>query len=176
MASQPRQQTRQAKRSRYPRFRLKADTSHVLRSPKILCNLQLATASCPYHEPSAPLKHSLRPVSLFLTTPSSSSSWKRSRRQVTSTTVTNRYQKTKVPESFLKQKLASLRAEADTAIARAEAAEAKNKQLEQALLEREQEIKSKDHRLDVIEGNYEETSAKFKDAAEKYASSQLTIF
>ena len=56
--------------------------------PKILCNL--ITVTCPYHEPSAPLKYSPRPVSLFLTTPSSS--WKRSRRQVTSTTVTNRYQ------------------------------------------------------------------------------------
>jgi chromosome segregation ATPase len=111
-------------------------------------------------------------VSLFLTTPPSSS-WKRSRRQVTSTR--NQLRTKKSPESFLKQKLASLRAEADTAVTRAEAAEAKNKLLEQALLEKEQEIKSKDHRLDVLEGNYEETSAKFKDTTEKYARIQSNL-
>ncbi|KAH9072220.1 actin filament-coating protein tropomyosin [Lactarius deliciosus] len=48
----------------------------------------------------------------------------------------------------IKEKLSNLRVEADTAIRRAEEAEAKNKKLEQALLERDQEIKSKDHRLD----------------------------
>lgn len=83
--------------------------------------------------------------------------------------VANYYRPKSFPESFLKQKLASLRAEADTATARAEAAEAKNKLLEQTLLERDQEIKSKDHKLEVLEGNYEETSTKLKDAMEKYA-------
>ena len=52
-------------------------------------------------------------------------------------------------------------------MARAETAEAKNKLLEQALLERDQDIKSKDHRLDVLEGKYEETTGKLKDATEK---------
>ena len=50
---------------------------------------------------------------------------------------------------------------------RAEAAEAKNKQLEQALLERDQDIKSKDHRLDVLEGKFEDASGKLKDSTEK---------
>jgi tropomyosin len=52
-------------------------------------------------------------------------------------------------------------------VARAETAEAKNKQLEQALLERDQDIKSKDHRLDVLEGKFEEASGKLKDSTEK---------
>jgi len=131
--------------------------------------LSLSRTNPPPHPSKA-----LGPISLFLTTPSSSS-WKRSRRQVTCTTCNQQATKRKSPESFLKQKLASLRAEADTAVTRAEAAEAKNKQLEQALLEREQDIKSKDHRLDVLEGNYEETSAKYKDAAEKYARIPIPI-
>jgi len=67
----------------------------------------------------------------------------------------------------LEQKLAALRAEADAAIARAEEAEAKNKKLEQALLEKEQEIKSKDHRLDDVEGKYEEASTQLKETTER---------
>ena len=124
------------------------------------------------------LSRTFRPTQAIVQTPylsslqppsSSSSSWKRSRRQVTSATVTNRYQTCSPPESFLKQKLASLRAEADVAVSRAEAAELKVKQLEQAVLEKDQEIKSKDHRLDVLEGNYEEASKNLKEAQERYA-------
>lgn len=69
------------------------------------------------------------------------------------------------------QKLASLRAEADAAVARAEAAEAKNKKLEQELLEREQDIKSKDHRLGILEDKFEEASTQLKDTTEKYVRS-----
>ncbi|KAF8498728.1 hypothetical protein F5888DRAFT_1802884 [Russula emetica] len=118
-----------------------ADTRHFSKDPGRRETETLSLVLVP--NPPPQLKQSLGPVSLFLTTPSSS--WKRSRRQ----------------------KLASLRAEADTAVTRAEAAEAKNKQLEQALLEREQEIKSKDHRLEVLEGNYEDASTKLKDTTEK---------
>jgi len=67
----------------------------------------------------------------------------------------------------LEQKLAALRAEADVAIERAETAEGENKKLKQALLEREQEIKSKDHRLDDLEAKFEEASAKLKETTER---------
>ena len=70
-----------------------------------------------------------------------------------------------------KQKLASLRAEADAAVARAEAAEAKNKKLEQELLEREQDIKSKDHRLGILEEKFEKASVELKETTEKYVRS-----
>jgi tropomyosin, fungi type len=75
-----------------------------------------------------------------------------------------------------KKKLASLRAEADTAIERAEAAEAKNKKLEQMLLEKEQEIKSKDHRLDELERKSEETSGELKTTTDKCVGPQFTSF
>jgi hypothetical protein len=39
--------------------------------------------------------------------------------------------------------------------------------LEQALLEKDQEIKSKDHRLDDLEGKYETASIQLKETTEK---------
>jgi tropomyosin len=48
--------------------------------------------------------------------------------------------------------LTQLRAEADAAIDRAEAAEAKNKKYEQQILEHEQTITSLTHRLGLLEG------------------------
>jgi hypothetical protein len=53
------------------------------------------------------------------------------------------------------QKLAALRTEADTAHARAEAAEAKNKAYEQTLLERDNDITSLTHKLGVAEADLE---------------------
>jgi predicted nucleic acid-binding Zn-ribbon protein len=50
----------------------------------------------------------------------------------------------------------TLRVEADTALARAEAAEAKNKTYEQTLLEKEQEIASLTHKLGVLNSELEE--------------------
>ncbi|KAE9399925.1 actin filament-coating protein tropomyosin [Gymnopus androsaceus JB14] len=55
----------------------------------------------------------------------------------------------------IKEKLNNLRLEADAAIERAEASEAKNKKLEQALLEKEQEITSLTHRLAVADEQLE---------------------
>ncbi|KAF9059714.1 tropomyosin [Rhodocollybia butyracea] len=55
----------------------------------------------------------------------------------------------------IKEKLNNLRLEADHAIERAEAAEAKNKKLEQLLLEKEQEITSLQHKLNVVEADME---------------------
>lgn len=82
----------------------------------------------------------------------------------------------------IKEKLAALRAEADTAVERAEAAEAKNKQLEQLLLGKDQEITSLNHRLNVLDGSLhdsEENLAKTKSALEdaegsKAANESLT--
>jgi hypothetical protein len=45
----------------------------------------------------------------------------------------------------------------------------------QTLLEREQDIKSKDHRLEVLEGKFEEASEKLKDTAERYASDPIQL-
>ncbi|KAH9023236.1 actin filament-coating protein tropomyosin [Lactarius pseudohatsudake] len=73
----------------------------------------------------------------------------------------------------IKEKLSNLRVEADTAIRRAEEAEAKNKKLEQALLERDQEIKSKDHRLDDLEKELEHISHVYKEASAKLHSGDI---
>lgn len=51
----------------------------------------------------------------------------------------------------IKQKLSSLRAEADHAVTRAEDAEAKNKKFELELLQKDQEIASLTHKLGVLE-------------------------
>lgn len=75
------------------------------------------------------------------------------------------------------QKLAALRAEADTAVERAEAAEAKNKQLEQLLLGKDQEITSLNHRLNVIDSTLhesEENLAKTKSALEEAEHGKAT--
>lgn len=55
-----------------------------------------------------------------------------------------------------------LRLEADAAVTRAEEAEAKVKKLEQALLEREQEITSLNHRLGVLDAENEKAEAELQ--------------
>jgi tropomyosin len=60
------------------------------------------------------------------------------------------------------QKLNNLRLEADHAIERAEVAEAKNKKLEQHLLEREQEITSLQHKLGVVEADMEKADGEIE--------------
>jgi len=55
----------------------------------------------------------------------------------------------------IKLKLNNLRLEVDAAVERAEASEAKNKKLEQALLEKEQEITSLTHKLAVADEQLE---------------------
>jgi tropomyosin len=61
------------------------------------------------------------------------------------------------------QKLASLRVEADNAVARAELAEAKNKQHEQSILAKDQEITSLHHRLSILEADLEKADARLSD-------------
>ncbi|KAG6828917.1 hypothetical protein H0H92_006303 [Tricholoma furcatifolium] len=63
-----------------------------------------------------------------------------------------------------------LRAEADNAITRAEEAEAKNKKYEQALLEKDQEITSLQHKLSVMDGELEK--AEHNLATQKTASAE----
>ncbi|KAG9119218.1 hypothetical protein FRC07_005844 [Ceratobasidium sp. 392] len=63
----------------------------------------------------------------------------------------------------IKERLATLRAEADAANDRAEAAEAKNKKLEQELLAKEQEITSLQHKLGLSDGQLEAAEAKLAD-------------
>jgi tropomyosin len=58
----------------------------------------------------------------------------------------------------------SLRVEADNAVTRAEEAEAKNKKYEQALLEKDQEITSLQHRLGVLDAELEKAEAKVADS------------
>jgi tropomyosin, fungi type len=60
--------------------------------------------------------------------------------------------------------LSTLRAEADSAIERAEVAEAKNKKYEQQVLEKDQEIVSLQHRLAVTESDLEKAESKLGDA------------
>ncbi|KAF8271643.1 hypothetical protein EI94DRAFT_1827516 [Lactarius quietus] len=73
----------------------------------------------------------------------------------------------------IKEKLLTLRGERDAALEQADEAVMKNKKLEEALLQREQEIKSKDHRLDVLEKQLEETSARLKDTTEKLGAADV---
>lgn len=56
-----------------------------------------------------------------------------------------------------------LRTEADTAVGRAEEAEAKNKKLEQLLLEKDQEITSLNHKLTVVDADLEKTEGKLSE-------------
>jgi tropomyosin len=77
----------------------------------------------------------------------------------------------------IKEKLTSLRVEADNAVARAEEAEAKNKKYEQLLLEKDQEIGSLQHRLSTLDGDLEKTEAKLaelKSAREEGETSKTT--
>lgn len=61
------------------------------------------------------------------------------------------------------KKLAALRAEADAAVERAEAAEAKNKQLEQQLLGKDQDITSLNHKLQVLDGSLQDSEEKLTE-------------
>lgn len=65
---------------------------------------------------------------------------------------------------LIAQRLQTLRAEADAATERAEAAEAKNKKYEQLLLEKDQEITSLNHKLGVLDGQLEAAEAKLAEA------------
>jgi tropomyosin len=60
--------------------------------------------------------------------------------------------------------LTQLRAEADAAIERAEQAEAKNKTHEQQILQLEQENKSLQHRLNLLEGQLENSETQLQDS------------
>jgi tropomyosin len=62
------------------------------------------------------------------------------------------------------QKLASLRAEADAAVDRAEAAETKNKAYEQQILEKDADIKSLSHKLSVLDANLEKAESKLSES------------
>ncbi|CCL99690.1 uncharacterized protein FIBRA_01711 [Fibroporia radiculosa] len=62
------------------------------------------------------------------------------------------------------QRLTALRQEADNAVARAEEAEAKNKKMEQVLLEKDQEITSLQHKLSVMDGDLEKAENKLAAA------------
>jgi len=64
---------------------------------------------------------------------------------------------------ILCQKLAALRAEADTAVERAEGAESKNKKYEQDLLQKDQEITSLQHRIGVLEQELEKIEGKLSE-------------
>lgn len=68
------------------------------------------------------------------------------------------------------QKLDQFKVDLEAATDRAELAEEKNKKLEQALLEREQEIQSLRHRLDLAESDNDKLTADLKSA--KMASSE----
>jgi tropomyosin, fungi type len=61
------------------------------------------------------------------------------------------------------QRLTQLRVEADNAVERAEAAEAKNKTYEQQLLERDQEIQSLQHKLSVMDAELEKAEGKITE-------------
>lgn len=58
----------------------------------------------------------------------------------------------------------NLRLEADQAIERAEGAEAKNKKLEQLLLEKDQEITSLNHKLSVVDEQLEKAELSLQEA------------
>jgi predicted nucleic acid-binding Zn-ribbon protein len=70
------------------------------------------------------------------------------------------------------QKMASLRAESDSAVERAEQAEAKNKKLEQLLLEKEQEITSLQHKLSLAETSLDKSEQQVADLKKSQAAGQ----
>jgi chromosome segregation ATPase len=84
---------------------------------------------------------------------SSRPSWTESRRFVASSHLTG-------PIFTSRQKLNALRIEADHAVARAEEAEAKNKRYEQVILEKDQEITSLTHKLNILDGDLEKAESK----------------
>ncbi|KAH9935914.1 tropomyosin [Epithele typhae] len=63
----------------------------------------------------------------------------------------------------IKERLQTLRTEVDNAVARAEEAEAKNKRLEQMLLEKDQDITSLQHKVSVAETDLEKAESKLAD-------------
>ncbi|KIJ61967.1 hypothetical protein HYDPIDRAFT_30790 [Hydnomerulius pinastri MD-312] len=64
----------------------------------------------------------------------------------------------------IKEKMVQLRGEADAAVTRAETAEAKNKQYEQQLLEKEQIITSLNVQIARVEGDLQSTEEKLTQA------------
>jgi len=75
------------------------------------------------------------------------------------------------------QRLNTLRQEADSAVERAELAEAKNKKLEQEILSKDQEIQSLQHRLTITETNLDKAEEKFNDVKhvrDEHESSKTT--
>ena len=70
------------------------------------------------------------------------------------------------------QKLSALRSEADTAVTRAEAAEAKNKQYEQQILEKEQSITSLNVQIARLEGELQATEDKLSEAKSAQADGE----
>jgi len=77
----------------------------------------------------------------------------------------------------IREKMNSLRVEADTAVARAEEAEAKNKKYEQIILEKDHEITHLQHKLSIVDADLEKTEAKLvelKSAHEDGETSKST--
>ncbi|KZT59049.1 hypothetical protein CALCODRAFT_450615, partial [Calocera cornea HHB12733] len=77
----------------------------------------------------------------------------------------------------IKERLASLRTEADAAAERAEVAEKKNKDLEQTLLQKDHEISSLQHQLGLAQDALEKAEAKLaetKGAADEGESNKKT--
>ncbi|RDB23365.1 Tropomyosin-2 [Hypsizygus marmoreus] len=77
----------------------------------------------------------------------------------------------------IREKMNQLRVEADNAVTRAEEAEAKNKNYEQLLLEKDQEITSLQHRLGVLDAELEKAEATItesKAAREEGEHSKMT--
>lgn len=75
----------------------------------------------------------------------------------------------------IREKLNSLRAECDAAVARAEDSEAKVKELEHSNLKAEQQIASLEHQVQVLEGQLEDTETKLtshKQVAEEGEASR----
>lgn len=87
------------------------------------------------------------------------SKWRKSK---TCAFIASRLLNSQLIRSF--QKLNNLRAEAEAAVERAEAAEAKNKQLELTLLQRDQDITSLNHRLALSDEQLEKAEGKLADA------------
>lgn len=73
------------------------------------------------------------------------------------------------------QRLAQLRVEADSAVERAEAAEKRNKELEQLLLSSEQEIKSLTHRNGLLEAALERSEVKLNEIKQEKAASESSL-
>jgi len=74
----------------------------------------------------------------------------------------------------IREKLNSLRVEADNAVLRAEEAEGKVKKLEQLLLEKDQDITSLNHRLDILEQENQATETKLVEFKQSSAEIEQT--